>query len=209
MPHSPIWFYGLTALFGSFYTGGRLFWGTDRMFLVERALGVEDSAPERLMPAPTQPSSASLTFFFDYASPWSYLACERMADLVTSVAPVQVHVEWVPILVGALFKKIGTPLVSEYYLIAPSYLSYCSYVSLRCTFVQVPMSVLSEAKRRYLAKDLQDLCMYSGVELNWPDVFPLRSVLPLRLTLAAKCDPLLIKLLCECLLEMVVYCQRR
>ena len=83
------------------------------MFLVERALGCHDAEPERLVLPPSQPCSASLTFFFDYASPWSYLACERMDQVIQSVSPVQVTVEWVPILVGALFKKIGTPVVSE------------------------------------------------------------------------------------------------
>jgi 2-hydroxychromene-2-carboxylate isomerase len=83
------------------------------MFLVEHCLGVGDAAPERLVPAPSQPSSAKLTFYFDYASPWSYLASLRMEELLRSVAPVSVCVEWVPLLVGALFKKIGTPVVSN------------------------------------------------------------------------------------------------
>lgn len=100
----------------SFYTGDRLFWGTDRIFLVEKSLGVGDAAPERLVHTPSsQPSSAKLTFFFDYASPWSYLAAHRMDELLRSVAPVSVSVEWVPVLVGALFKKIGTPVVSKRY----------------------------------------------------------------------------------------------
>lgn len=85
------------------------------MFLVQRALGHLDSEPERLVPSPLQPASAKLTFFFDYASPWSYLASERLEQLLKSVAPVQVTVEWVPILVGALFKKIGTPVVSHWH----------------------------------------------------------------------------------------------
>ena len=84
------------------------------MFFVERYLGVGDAAPERLVPAPSQPSSsAKLTFYFDYASPWSYLATLRMEELLRSVAPISLSVEWVPVLVGALFKKIGTPVVSK------------------------------------------------------------------------------------------------
>ena len=82
------------------------------MFLVERALGCLDAEPDRLVLPPSQPSSARLTIYFDYASPWSYLASERMERLIQSVSPVQVTVEWVPILLGALFKKIGTPMVS-------------------------------------------------------------------------------------------------
>ena len=59
------------------------------------------------------------------------------------------------------------------------------------------MSVMSEAKRNYFMQDFRDWCEYIGVEARWPDAFPLRSVLPLRLTLAAHCDPVLIKTLRE------------
>ena len=95
----------------SYLVGKRLFWGTDRLFLVERALGL-DSHPERLQPPPSQ-GTRKLTFFFDYSSPWSYIAMERLQGVLDSVRPVQVTVEWVPILLGALFKEIGTPNVSS------------------------------------------------------------------------------------------------
>lgn len=90
---------------------GRLFWGTDRMFMVERALGLSSSAPERLMPAPPH-GAATLSLFFDFSSPWSYLAVARLPKLLREVAPIQVVVEWVPVLLGALFKATGTPQVS-------------------------------------------------------------------------------------------------
>lgn len=97
--------------FGSrFWVNGRLFWGTDRMFMVERALGLSSSAPERLMPAPSH-GAATLTLFFDFSSPWSYLAVARLPELLRDVSPMQVTVEWIPVLVGALFKAIGTPQV--------------------------------------------------------------------------------------------------
>lgn len=90
--------------------GERLIWGTDRLFLVERALGICGAEPERLM-SPMRPGRAHLTFFFDYSSPWSYVGCMRLQKVLESVSPIQVEVEWVPILVGALFKQIGTPVV--------------------------------------------------------------------------------------------------
>lgn len=80
------------------------------MFFVERTLGL-DSDPERIAPTPSHGSS-HLSFFFDYASPWSFLAMERMKDLLCSVQPVNVKIEWIPILLGALFKEIGTPMVA-------------------------------------------------------------------------------------------------
>ena len=60
---------------------------------------------------PPKSGSALLSFFFDYSSPWSYLACMRLNSVLQRVRPVQVKVEWVPILLGALFKEIGTPMV--------------------------------------------------------------------------------------------------
>lgn len=81
------------------------------MFFVERALGL-DSHPERLISC-VNPGTAELSFFFDYSSPWSYVAMERLESMVSSVLPVTVKIEWVPILLGALFKKIGTPMVGS------------------------------------------------------------------------------------------------
>ena len=59
------------------------------------------------------------------------------------------------------------------------------------------MSAMSEAKRHYMMRDLDDWREYCGAEFKWPDAFPIRSVLPLRLTLAAKCQPTLIKAICK------------
>ena len=58
------------------------------------------------------------------------------------------------------------------------------------------MQAMSEAKVKYGTKDMKDWCDYAQVELQWPDVFPLRTVLPLRVTIASKCDPMLIMHLC-------------
>ena len=60
--------------------------------------------------------------------------------------------------------------------------------------------MLSEAKQRYMQQDLSDWCEYASVPLHWPDAFPLRTVLPLRVTLAAGCDPKLIRALCKLVL---------
>ncbi len=97
------------------YVNNRLFYGTDRLFFVERALGL-DAHPERLVSTP-QSGSATLTFFFDYSSPWSYVGFERLEQLFRDVSPVNVKVEWVPILLGALFKELGTPNVHQYLLL--------------------------------------------------------------------------------------------
>lgn len=59
-----------------------------------------------------------LTFYFDYSSPWSYLGSEQIDQTIASVHPISVNIKYQPILLGALFKKIGTPIVR---LIMPFY----------------------------------------------------------------------------------------
>ena len=77
---------------------------------MEREL-TSNGHPERLALPPSR-GAADVTFFFDYSSPWSFIAMKRLRDVITSVHPVTVKIEWIPILVGALFKQIGTPMVS-------------------------------------------------------------------------------------------------
>lgn len=92
----------------SFFAKDKLFYGTDRMFLVERYLGNSEAHPHRLATIPI-PSVRKLTFYFDYSSPYSYLACVQVERLCQSYPMLQV--EYVPILLGALLKAVGTPVV--------------------------------------------------------------------------------------------------
>jgi 2-hydroxychromene-2-carboxylate isomerase len=143
----------------SFVVGERLWWGQDRMGLVERALGGE---PPPLRPAASGPAepvrlSTRLAFFHDFSSPFSYLA----ATQIERIAAVRgVEVEWVPILLGALFREIGTP--------------------------DVPLLEMSPTKQAYVRRDLHDWAEQWGVPFVFPRRFPLRSVLPLRVAL---CEP--------------------
>ena len=56
---------------------------------------------------------------------------------------------------------------------------------------------MAPAKQRYYSWELQHYAKESNVPFSFPDFFPLRSVLPLRVTLAANNDPSLITLLCN------------
>lgn len=56
---------------------------------------------------------------------------------------------------------------------------------------------MNTTKRNYYQKDLLDWCSYGGIQLKWPDTFPLRTVLPLRVTLAANSDSNLITQICR------------
>lgn len=62
---------------------------------------------------------------------------------------------------------------------------------------------MTEAKRNYYQKDMQDWIDFAGVKFQWPDSFPIRSVLPLRVTLAAGCDPKVIDVICESRIPVV------
>ncbi len=76
-------------------------------------------------------------------------------------------------------------------------------IIIRCQLtcvVQVPAVAMNEAKRNYYTQDLHDWCQYAGVKLQFPSTFPLRTVLPLRATLASNCDPTIIRTLCMWLL---------
>lgn len=101
-------------------------------------------------------SGRRLHFYFDYSSPFAYLAS---VDVAGVAARHGAEVSYWPILLGGLFKAIGTPLV--------------------------PIAEMSEAKRSYQKRDMQRWAEERGVELIWPSRFPLRTVKPLRMTLLA------------------------
>ncbi|XP_031557502.1 uncharacterized protein LOC116294112 isoform X2 [Actinia tenebrosa] len=141
----------------SFWVNNKLLYGVDHLHMLEHELGNPSAAPLRLASPPAHPTNTKLTIYHDFASPWSYLGSTQITQLLKSVYPVQVEVEWVPIVLGALFKTIGTPVV--------------------------PMQAVSEAKRNYGVQDLKDWLKYKKVELNWTSHFPLRTILPLRVSL--------------------------
>ena len=143
----------------SFVVNGKLFWGVDNMHLVEKELGNANAAPLRLVRPQASTQSATLTIFHDLASPWSFIGSTQIENLVNIVKPVNVKVESVFIVVGSLFKQIGTPVV--------------------------PMRHLSPAKLAYQSKNFQDWCDYHGIKgFRFPSNFPLRTVLPMRVLLA-------------------------
>jgi 2-hydroxychromene-2-carboxylate isomerase len=67
------------------------------------------------------------------------------------------ELEWKPFLLGGALKEAGN---------------------------RAPLEVPN--KKTYMIKDLSDWAMYYGVELNFPDLFPLNSVKSMRGALAAK-----------------------
>jgi 2-hydroxychromene-2-carboxylate isomerase len=101
---------------------------------------------------------ASVELFYDYSSPWTYLACSRIEDLCRRT---EAELVWRPILVGGIFNTVN-PSVYE----------------ARANPVPV--------KARYMLKDLQDWARYCDVRIVFPpSVFPVNSVKALRGALVA------------------------
>ena len=140
------------GVFGAptFFVGDELFWGQDRMDMVEAALG---GAPSSLRPAHGAPL-APVDLYFDYSSPFAYLALAQAEAAFGDAA------RWRPLLLGGLFRSIGTP--------------------------DVPLATQSPEKRRHTLQDLQRQATRAGVPFTWPTRFPINSVLPLRVTLQAR-----------------------
>ncbi len=140
------------GLFGvpAMRVGDRFFWGQDRLELVEAALGLEVAKP-----GARQTPGATLHFFHDFSSPFSYLASTQV-ERVAREAGAALRLR--PILLGALFREIGTP--------------------------DVPLFSFNTVKQAYYLRDLTDWADHWEVPFRFPDVFPFRTVLPLRLALA-------------------------
>lgn len=143
----------------TFRVGDRLWWGQDRLDLALSTLATDggdagvDRSP-RTFPGQVA-GSRSITFVHDFSSPFSYLA----STAVEAVAARHgVPVTWHPILLGALFRSIGTP--------------------------DVPLFTMTQRKQQWVARDLDDWAKARGVPFRFPSHFPLRSILPLRVALA-------------------------
>lgn len=102
--------------------------------------------------------AARVEFFYDYSSPWTYLAFTRIDGLCRKYAAA---LSWRPILVGGIFNTIN-PSVYE--------------------FREKGVA----AKQKYMAKDMQDWARYYALTIkNPPSVFPVNSVKALRGALVA------------------------
>lgn len=101
----------------------------------------------------------NLDFFFDFSSPFAYLASTQVDALAARTGAT---LRWRPMLLGAVFKAVGQ--------------------------VDIPIASFSEAKRRHLLKDLLRAADEFGAPFVWPAGFPIRTVFPLRVFLGAD-DP--------------------
>lgn len=78
----------------SFIIDDELFFGADRMILFQDRLSI--SLPD----CPWKPSTERINFYFDFSSPYSYLAFKE-------VAKCEANFNFIPVLLGALFRERG------------------------------------------------------------------------------------------------------
>jgi len=156
--------------------GPRLFFGQDRLHFVKEAI----LHHPLFAPTPREPVSSSssvplpnlarlpdpppevanearkITFFYDFASPFAYLASTQIESLAERCGAI---VDWQPILLGGLFRAIGTPMV--------------------------PISTYPETKRRHSLEDMARWAHHYGEPFHFPSRFPMTTVTALRLALLA------------------------
>jgi 2-hydroxychromene-2-carboxylate isomerase len=100
---------------------------------------------------------ATLEFFFDCSSPWTYLAFTRIQDVI---ARTHAQVSWRPILVGGVFNAVNKDVYER-------------------------RANPDPRKASYSGKDLQDWAKLAGIQIGKPQPFPVNAVLEMRCCLAA------------------------
>ena len=98
-----------------------------------------------------------LEFFFDCSSPWTYLAFHRIEDVAREGGAELV---WKPILVGGVFNAVNPGLYEARANPLP-------------------------ARAAYHRKDLADWARHYGLDIRWPEIFPVNSVRAMRGCLVA------------------------
>ncbi len=138
-----------------------MLWGQDRLAMTRAALEgwrPGEAAPTGQSPmlAQSSASAASIEFWYDFSSPFAYLASTQVEALAARTGAT---LHWRPMLLGALFRDLGT--------------------------VNVPLLSMSEAKRRYLGLELTTWAAWWQVPFHFTSHFPLRTITALRLALGA------------------------
>ncbi len=100
---------------------------------------------------------ATLEFFFDCSSPWTYLAFTRLPALLERT---KAAVVWRPILVGGVFNEVNRDVYDR-------------------------RADPEPRKASYYEKDLQDWARLCGIRIGKPPMFPVRAVSVMRCVIAA------------------------
>lgn len=95
---------------------------------------------------------ATIEFFYDYSSPWTYFASDRIEDFC---ARNKAKLVWKPFLVGGVFNKVNPTVYQRRENPVPP-------------------------KDNYYRKDMADWARYLDIKMVRPSVFPVNSVKALR-----------------------------
>ncbi len=136
--------------------GAHLYWGQDRIAFVE---GIRPRPSTATQMARSVRSSSfnpcTLHVYWDFSSPFAYLGSTQIEAIAARTGATVV---WHPILIGGLFRSIGTP--------------------------EVPLATFSPAKQAYLLKDLHRWAEHWRVPFTFPSRFPTNSLKALRVYFA-------------------------
>jgi 2-hydroxychromene-2-carboxylate isomerase len=136
--------------------GTHLYWGQDRIRFVEGCARDEGETRSATGTATrTATAERVLDVYWDFSSPFAYVGAAQVSALARRTGA---HVSWHALLLGGLFKSIGT--------------------------AEVPLATFSAAKQRYILKDVERWAAYAGVPFRFPSRFPAQSLRALRVYLA-------------------------
>ncbi|RDD39665.1 2-hydroxychromene-2-carboxylate isomerase [Trichoplax sp. H2] len=144
-----------------FFVDGKLYHGMDRLHFVEKILG-NPSARELRLALPNNVAAdhkAKLTFYFDFASPWSHIANTYMSSFLKELHPVNVEVEYVPVILGAIMQALGTSII--------------------------PVQKIQRSKVRASRADMHEYLHHFGnITLKMNSHFPIQTLMSLRVAIA-------------------------
>lgn len=154
--------FGAPAIF----TGEVMLWGQDRLHWLEAIAsgwnpdaGAPAGGPLPMDPAAVAPAASeprAVDYWFDFSSPFAYLGSTQIEELCRRAGA---SLRWRPLLLGALFKQIGTP--------------------------DVPLFQMPESKRRYVGAELARWANWWSVPFRFTSRFPMKTVTALRMVIAA------------------------
>jgi len=106
-----------------------------------------------------QAAKASIEFWFEFGSPYSYLSVMRIQNAARRLG---VTVSWKPFLLGPIFKAFGW---------------------------STSPFVLEKERGAYMWKDVERRCRKYGIPWRKPSSFPRRALLPMRVALLGVNQP--------------------
>lgn len=101
-------------------------------------------------------ASKSIEFWYEFASPYSYIAAERINALAAAAGDIEIL--WRPFIIGPILRlRPGNPS---------------------------PTQDAPPAQKQYRQRDVERLCAAEGINLNWPSTYPRNGLLAARVALS-------------------------